>query len=752
MGERMVSPFTRGFLKRRKIVVKLWLVSIILLSTFSVLDWSAAAQSENVFVDGYVIDSKSGLPIAYASIILQNIYNGRTNSTTTDAAGYYNVSIYTDFGGSDFFISAFHDDYLVNSTGIRLEPWSNQTVNILLDRATEKGSYVHGTIYDAVTRVPLPFLGVAAISNNYINISSSNATGYYWMTLQANETYVMQVQKDGYETNRKFIDIKWGENLTVDFPMEPINCTLSGYVKNASGPVGSASVQVYRLDDFGSIEYNPSVNLTTGYFELNLTRGVWQAAVQEGNHFRQTLTVLMTNSQVTWQNFSLSKLPASSATVQGYVKYYDNGTTVGNTQIFAENQNRTWFGIDTTDNTGWYDFQVIPGELTFSIWSQGYESSRVTVNVAEGSTYPLNLTIIDPKLSSFLDGYVKLNGTGEPDVRVVANFGWRLYEDQTDLSGYYNISVPAAPLKVQALKDGFKTAFLRANTTAFETTELNITISHLDWSSEVRGYINDLLGEPVSGGYMSFDYDGFGWESSTAVTDYTGFYQRMVPTGSSSYYAIADDHEYATGVVELPSDGLFWQNESIKKVSYDAKIIVRFTDIYSGQPIARTRISLSEQDMQWSEDAETDAKGWFRADVPAGFVRISTDAWSNGFKYPGMSDDPNRMQFRLKPGETRWLNISLYPREKRTLLHGFVNDTGGIPIQGATVYVEYGDTIVTNKTDGAGYYEFRLPGDHEIDAWVRAPEFRMVEYTTRVEPREDVWYDWVLDDSDAWFE
>lgn len=749
----MASSYVPGIFTSKNRLFGLWLAAIILLSSLVGIGWSALAEEDNVYVDGYVKDSGTGLPIDNAAIILQNPRDGRTNATQTNMTGHYNLSIHSPVSGDVFVIIAFHEDYLINSTYIWLSPWNNRTnYNISLDPATQKDSHVHGKVWDAVTMNPLPWSEVAAIGDNYINTTGTNATGYYWMKLESNQTYVIQAGKDGYENQRNSGYFNWGDNLTFNFLLEPTNCTLKGYVKNSTAPLGMASVMVYRLDEFSPIEYMPIVNSTAGYFELNLSRGVWQIEVQEDMHFTQTLTVLMFNGQTTWQNFTLAELPSGKAQVQGYVRYYHNGSGVPWCGVSARNLNDSWGYWDGTNSTGWYNFSVITGEITLSAWASGYAPADMTLSAADGEIYFINLTIFDRIENGYLDGYVKVNGTGEEGVDIVVYYGWWQYWEVTDINGYYNITVPGGPLYVQAIKYGFKTAFHQINTTSFQTTRLNITIEPLNWSCELRGYLNNTNDDPIDGAFVFLDYDGFGDRSTAVLTDYTGFYQQMAPAGHSSYYMFADEHEYLSGEVNLPADQMFWLNESLTPVGRNAKIICRFTNIYSGAPLKRMRLTLSEQELIWFEDVETDANGMIRASVPAGFVRIGLNAWDNGFKNPGMYQDPGMLQFRIRPGETRWLNISLFPRMKTALLHGYVNDTGGFPISGAKIFAEYGDTIITDITDSSGYYELSLPGDHSLEAWVRAPGYKTIVERMIVGSKDNIWYDWVLEDSNAWIE
>ncbi len=743
---------TQGTFLKRKRARGLWLAVILILSSFIGLGWNASAQPDNVWVEGYIKEMGSGIPIENATIVLQNTNDGTVNSTNSDISGFFNLSIYSPPGGQMFSISVFHEDYLLNTTYTWLVPGNPQNQTIFLDPATQKGSYVNGQVIDAVTMTPMPFTGVGAVGTTYINTTGTDATGYYYMTLESYQDYLVQVAVNGYETGREIAYFDWGDNKTIDFYMEPMNCTLRGYVNDSIGPLGSASVLVYRIDDVADIEYQPQVNSSTGYFELNLTRGVWQVEVTDSNYFTQTLTVLMVNGKITWQNFTMNSLPVASATVKGYVQYYGNGTGVPNSGIIAQNMNSTWSFYNSSNDTGWYTLSVIPGDIRISawMWDPFYASEQIILPVNAGETIDLNITIIDPNENGYLEGYVRLNGTGEPDVQVFAYFGWWQFEAYTNATGYYNISVPAAQLNVQAIKEDFKTVFTQVNTTFGSTTILDLDIEMLDWSTETRGFINDSIGSPVSGAFVSFDYDGYGRWSSTISTDYSGFYQQMVPSGEASYYVTGNYHEAVTGNIDLPPDQLFWFNKTLVPVTYSANIIGRLTNIKTGKPIKYMELNIGEMDMQWSQNIETDSNGMFQAEVPSGFVLVSMDFQRNGFEEAGTYQSGDTLQFRIGAGETRWLNISLYPSEAKAKFSGFVNDTLSSPIPGATVYVIYGNMIITNVTDSGGYYEFSLPENLWVELRVRAPGYMIQGANMAIPQGPNITYDWVLDPAGAW--
>jgi hypothetical protein len=682
------------------------------------------------------------------------------NVTTTNATGFYNISIFAPPSGVPFALSAFHEDYLINSTGFDLDENTNKTnVTIYLDPAQNKNSSVRGIIRDAITMAPLSFTGVIAYGNDfmnnpkYINTTNTNATGYYEMILQSNLNYYVQAQRTGYETQSRSAFLSPGTNRVFDFLLEPTNCTLMGYIENSTGSLGSASVLVYRIDQTAPREYRPQVNATNGYFELNLSRGVWQVEVQDPMYFSQTITVLMVNGETTWQNFTLMELPTERATVQGWITYFHNGSGVPNAEVGSGNVNGTWSQRNSSDGAGWYNISVIPGDITLSAGTWGYTSGRSSITTQDGGTYLLNMTVIDFwNQDGYLEGIVRFNGTAEPDVWVTVQYdNWRA-DAITDGAGYYNVSVPGGPLNVYAVKDGFNLSFAQVDTNASLTITHDIDLELIDWSTEVRGYVNNTNGDPINGGFVSYDYDGPGWQGATAMTDYSGLYQRMVPSGDSDTFTFADYHEYTTGSVSLPSDSLFWNNETLKPVNTNAQIICRITNIINGKPLRNIGFTINEQDLIWRESVETDSNGIFKIDVPSGFVRVSFNARENGYQEPGMYQDSNAMQFKIKPSETRWLNISLFPRQKTSVYQGYVKDTGGVNISIAKVFVRYGDTVISTTANATGFYQIFMPGDTQFASWARAPGYNVNYYQGWILDRMTLWNNWTLEDADAWIE
>ncbi len=735
----------------RKRVVSMGLVLLMLFSAFASVN--VKATGENVFVDGYITEYGTGTPIAGATVLLQGL-SGSENWTISAPSGYYNLSLAVPSLGDTYTVTVFHNDYLTNSTSVFLSPWNNQTVNLTLSPATQKNTSVYGNIIDAVSMLPIPSQWISALGEDYINNTVSNATGAYWMELQSSENYTLVIDRAGYMRATYSFYAVSGDNISHDFLLEPSNCTLSGYLKNFTTTPENGTVRVYRLAETGGIEYEyrPVVNQSTGYFSLNLSRGIWQVEASAEGYFPQTLTALLFNGGTTWQNFTLAAAPPGRAAVEGYVIYYDNGTGVPSAMVYAENSNGTWSNVSFTNESGWYKMDVIPGsKLSLTSYFTGYMAESQTLTPTADNTYFLNISMSSRIANTYMEGTVFDNGTGEPNVTVSARFGWQTYSGTTDSSGYYNISVPAASLDVSALKDGFKRWEGAVNTSSSLATYLDIDIYPLDWTAELRGYLTDnSSAAPLNFAFMNIDYgseDG----GRSAFTDYTGLFQMIAPAGNASYFAFMPDYEYITGGSYMREDNISWINSTMDPIPHDGVARFHLTDIYTGAPLAHVVVCIKKEGLNSMISAETNESGWVTFSLPVGIFGLSFDAASNGFIDAGTERDRDTMPFLLEAGETGWFNLSFYPSNHMVRVHGYVNGTTGTNISGASVSMAYGSSVRTVPSNSSGYYELLVPSVTDVMAEVRAGGYTVSSRGFRT-AYSDMWMNFTLKDAGAWIE
>ena len=74
------------------------LAIVIIASSMFVAIPSVRAAGENVFVSGTISEAGTGAPIANATIFVLSLWSGDSNSTATNASGYYNLSLSTQAG------------------------------------------------------------------------------------------------------------------------------------------------------------------------------------------------------------------------------------------------------------------------------------------------------------------------------------------------------------------------------------------------------------------------------------------------------------------------------------------------------------------------------------------------------------------------------------------------------------------------------------------------------------------------------
>ncbi|MBI5000697.1 MAG: carboxypeptidase regulatory-like domain-containing protein [Euryarchaeota archaeon] len=687
-----------------------------------------AANPPNAWVEGYVQMAGNLTGIDNATVIIQDTVDGSSqNATKTDATGYYRLGIYTPFN-RNFRLTAFHQDYYYNATTVTLDVWLNLTnVNITLQATGGNNAQVWGYVYDAITLVPMMGVGVLGLSSDYMNSAQTDISGMYSMGLVAGREYTVHIADYvlpnlTYEGQNKVRRFNMFDNIRMDFFLEPMNASLTGTAKDEGGtPITTAEVHVYRYverpTDGRTIEYTHAVN-ASGEYLFNLTRGIWQVEAYDtlGNHLRQSLTVMTYCNRTTTQDFRLDSLPVM-ATVFGNATWYENGSAAAGVSVNVGLVNSTWNGGTTTDGTGFYSIQVVPGSLRMEASTAGYMSNFESFSMGPGEILSIDLTLAPSANSAWIVGYVKFNGTPIQDVSISANFGRYTWANKTDAAGFYNISVPIAPLDMKASKAGYDTMNGRLDTYFALAYRQDFNLTAVQIAEEIRGIVEDDLGSPVEGATVWLDGAG-GW-SSAVGSDSSGFFQRSVAKGNATYVIYATGHEYVTGSIEILPDETYWLNATLNRAFATGRVYGHLDNIYTGAPIPHAKVTLNMRDMPLWKDLETDENGDFDTRIPPGVVVMGFDAWGNGFV------DPGQAQFIVKPAPDKWLNLSFFPRDATAHVSGTIyNTTNASTVPGANVTMRKTDTASTVVADGAGNYSLNTSGG-SFDLSARAPGFRI---------------------------
>jgi hypothetical protein len=706
-------------MQRRKRIYGLAVAAVVFVSSLALLAPPVRAAA-NAWVKGYVLDSGTGTPIANASVYL-DYFGEDYNSTITNGTGYFWLGADTPFSRG-YTLTAFHPGYFQNSITITLDIGVNATNNITIDPATARNCGVYGRVRDGLSGANISGESVVALSGTYVNGTTTGPGGGYWMKLIANESYVVEVTRTGYETARKYIDPRPGQNLSVPFWLEPVNCTVRGIVYGSGGsPLTSAYVTIFRPREranAGDIVSQEGQVDGTGAFSFNVSRGVWHVSVQDSNngHYTNTLSVIAANGRTTWQNFTMAVLPPSSAVVGGYITYFTNGTPAEGAMMTCGNQNNTWVNASAAaDSFGYYYVYAIPGKVNFAGRADGYTSNMTTFDIAPGGSYWLNVTLSPSGSTGYIEGYVLEGATPLNGAHVATSYGgWRA-DAWTDNLGHYVLDAIPAPLDIRFTYGNLASSTVSLAGPESGTAWVNATLSALDWSGELRGIVKDNFNVSIEKATVYLGDEG-SW--STGIhSDYTGLYQRGVPSNNASCMMFAAGYEYVSASYAPSAGDVTWANATLKRVSLTSTLRIRLTAPRWGA-VERAHLTLSAADKQWWLDAETDSSGESVVAVPPGKVLLSFDAWANGFV------DIGQMAWQVAPSKTRWLNITLFPRDLNSWASGHIQNATG-DVSGAFVFLRFGDTYYNDITGPLGLYNVSVPSDATYSAVVSANGHRI---------------------------
>jgi hypothetical protein len=228
-------------------------------------------------VNGQVTDLNSGLPIADATVFVENTDPDGAPaswSTTTDASGNYSLTLSEGFRDFDF--SAF--GYFPHTEpNVEIIEDETTVVNVQLEAAP--AIEVSGIVSDFDTGWPLHArISIAGVPSS--PIYTDPADGSYAVTLPAGSSYDFDVHvlSGGYISDSRAVDTSAGTDLTEHFELDAdlIACSAPGYIDVA--PLAYA--EDFETNDGGFAE---TVASGSAMWEWG-TPSAWPAACAQGSN------------------------------------------------------------------------------------------------------------------------------------------------------------------------------------------------------------------------------------------------------------------------------------------------------------------------------------------------------------------------------------------------------------------------------------------------------------------------------------
>ncbi|MDY6964346.1 MAG: DUF1616 domain-containing protein [Halobacteriota archaeon] len=450
--------------------------------------------SENSTIFGYVTDNQTGLPVENARISITNRY-GYERSNTTNESGYYEMQTIADHFWIESRANGYERSYvnvsvaedekfllnIINEPLITEMPFNltleelyllNLTIETLPLESTEWLYVVEGRVTDYMTGLPIPDAEVNILASGYDLSTTTNDIGYFEMVALPGQS-IITTRADGYI--EESFEFYISGNSSVDIGLEPKTYVIPG--KGAFGllsnlfsiakaddetaglPEWLAIVKGYAIDNVtGSPIPNASIKITSGYgFEKQLTtdrKGYFETRIIAGSSYISADADGYMSKKERFEFSGLAsgdvRLEPERSIVRGYI--YDNRTgafipdaDVGVTASGYRARTRT-------NSTGYYELNIIAGEMVLRANKGGYfwNENEFNVDYLESKTVNMTLNPVPPP--STISGYISYNGTMLPGVEIHVTDRFK-YEESTitDGSGYYELEVASGHLWLNVL-------------------------------------------------------------------------------------------------------------------------------------------------------------------------------------------------------------------------------------------------------------------------------------------------------------
>ncbi|MCK5396757.1 MAG: carboxypeptidase regulatory-like domain-containing protein, partial [Thermoplasmata archaeon] len=373
-------------------------------------------QTAEIFIYGWVNESGTVTPIQSVTVYFGDMHGyDASNSSGTDVSGYYELNLnVTNF--HEFLMHGIHDAYLLNQTTFWINEFGGSVkINIELDTAPPRSSRLNGYLLDAITGLPMAGENLTAASDDYINNTQTDVSGYYSMGFIPGD-YTMGAGSTGYESTTLQFTLDDSYTLWRNITLEPLNCTLKGFIKGSGGPLDNAYAYVeepWNVDPWDDDYWNYTD--ATGYYEMNLTRGTKNVGFRNDGYL-STSRPITVQAGINWLNVTLVDTPPETCTVMGFIREFNTGNPINNSNIRVGNMNNSWGTGNNSDPTGYYELDVIEGNLRIEAdkWDgEGqYHRNGTELTAVAGMPIWQNITLVNNSApQATIRGNITLDGT-----------------------------------------------------------------------------------------------------------------------------------------------------------------------------------------------------------------------------------------------------------------------------------------------------------------------------------------------------
>ncbi len=688
----------------------------------------------STMVYGWVNDTGSN-PMPGTSVIFRDTdTEGIIFSTSTNATGYYNITINVTYDGHIFEMYGVNNVAYLYQNYVGFNEGSNREISFDLNMAPARDCSLEGYITDSLTGMPIAGINITASGNSYLNSTQTNATGYYHMGFIPDQ-YSMGPDVDGYEDWVEQFYLNSGDNSWRNITLEPINSTLKGYVLSSGGPLDNAQISI--TDPWGGawsgIRYEAWTD-ATGYYEINLTQGSKPVGFSADGFLSISRAVELKFDEISWLNVTMPDAPPDDFIVSGYITDLNTGDPISGV-VYLNNANRSWFNQTLVNaTTGYYEISGPSEELTLSAQSYwGHYGNSTTINPMPSDVLTQDMVLTNDTDWTTIQGHVEFDSMLITGAQITIYHGNNNWQTSTDGLGDYSINVPSGYIQMVCYYRPMDGTLGSEMDSTFMTTPANgnvwknYSLSRLSLDSILTGTIEDSMsGLPVENAliYMGNALPGMENTFETGgMTDFKGEYEILAPSGQFNTMVLAEGYEMIMDTVDTSSAEWNWDNATLDPMTDTITIMGFVRDMDTSQSIIGLEPTASGND--WMVWGNAEAGGYYEIEVPVGEVSLRIEPDSYGYY------SPSGFGFYAESGVDIWFNVSLRSRPLSIIVRGSVQESDSSLVAGINVTAEVGSREFTTITDAGGQYSLQVPSGR-INIRARDPGYGA----------KDIFYDW----------
>ena len=502
----------------------------------------------------------------------------------------------------------------------------------------------------------------------------------------------------------------------------PVFGSIKGTVRDAGTGMPLAGVTLYAFSGLqsgvGARVSSPSAPSTMTdssgkYILTGLPVGSTVILANLPGYLYSSKTVSILTNTTTEVNYSLTQVPSGPGSIKGVITDASNGEPISGARVILAPSGTDDGATAYSDDSGNYEFDNFnPGTAFVTAAKDGYYLSGVSTNIPSNSMGLANLALSSIPEKGAVRGVVRDASSGAPLAGIslsVLNRATPIATVVSDARGRFIFpTLDPGPAVILASGEqvyfySIKTVTVITGTTQILRFALNQIPPDVTGYGSVNGTITDVVsGLPITGVRVVLSPSGSDDGAETFTDDYGNY--SFTDFNPGLVYLAASKDGYTLSIkstiiiplstVEqdfaLASGALPGVNGSIRGV---------VTNSVTGLPVSGARVILAPAGSDGADERMTDGLGRYSFigyNAGPAFISASKD----GFVLNGKS-------VTILSNNTTVTNFALVPIISKGVVTGTVYDNNGSPLQGVSLSVINGSSIIpTVMTDENGQFIF----------------------------------------------